>query len=304
MPCYHPIQAWRGEKTASGKRKLVFSASSGAVGLPLEIPCGQCIGCRLNKSQQWATRCVHEAAFHEENAFLTLTYRPESLPENGTLRPQDAGRFIRRLRAHLGAKRVRFFLCGEYGDRFGRPHYHVLLFGHEFLEDRVPFRATPYGRTYTSETLSRLWTHGNCEIGSLTSKSAGYVARYSLKKVNGKAAADHYTRVNLDTGEVFQLHPEFAVMSRRPGIGFEWFQKFSTDLRDDIVVLLNPDGSRKVAMPKYYDKLLPGGELERRKVERKRNARKHRADQTPARLAVREEVKRAQIKSLSKGDPT
>lgn len=256
------------------------------------------------RAQDWSLRCVHEAQFHAENAFVTLTYSEESLPADRSVHPEHLRAFMRRLRRSIFPKRVRFFGCGEYGERTWRPHYHVLLFGHEFLSDRVPYRSTPYGRTYTSVTLDELWSHGQCEIGSLTSQSAGYVARYSLKKVTGQLAESHYSRVNLETGELYQLVPEFLAMSKQPGIGYEWFKRYAPDLRDDFAVVLTADGSsRKVNVPKYYDKKFDERELALRKAERKRKSRLHKADQTPERLAVRKEVKVAQLKALSRGDP-
>lgn len=302
MPCFHPLEAWRGEKLPSGKRAITFSAAGG-FGSSLQIPCGQCIGCRLMRAQDWSLRCVHEAQFHDENAFVTLTYRPESLPADRSIDPEHVRGFMRRLRRHIFPKRVRFFACGEYGELYDRPHYHVLLFGHEFLSDRVPYRSTDYGRTYTSETLDRLWSFGQCEIGSVTSQSAGYVARYSLKKITGQLAESHYSRLDPVTGQLFQLRPEFLAMSKQPGIGYEWFKRYAPDLRDDFAVVLTADGSRKVNVPKYYDKKFSELELARRKQERKRKSRLHKADQTPQRLAVRKECKVSQLKALRRGDP-
>lgn len=289
MPCFHPVEAWYGVKGRSGKRKVQFEPS-GAIGLPFKVPCGRCTGCRLMRAAEWATRCVHEAKFHAENAFITLTYSAQHLPSDGSLSVRDAQLFMHRLRKHLAPKRVRFFLCGEYGGKLGRPHYHLLLFGHEFLEDRRPWRDTRYGKTYRSESLESVWGLGHVELGSVTFRSAGYVARYSLKKMTGDLAEVHYQG----------RQPEFLLMSRRPGIGRKWFEEFSDDLRDDAAVVLTGDSAKKVAVPRYYDKLFDAQELERRKAERKIKALKHRADNTPARLAVREEVKQAAIKSLKR----
>lgn len=211
---------------------------------------------------------------------------------------------MRRLRRDLFPKRVRFLGCGEYGAKDWRPHYHVLLFGHAFLDDRVPHRATDFGSTYTSETLARLWGLGLCEIGSLSSASAAYVARYSMKKIRGDLAELHYFRPDPATGELRHLRPEFLAMSKQPGIGYEWFKKYAPDLREDFAVVLSNNTAKKHSVPKYYDKLFDARELEQRKLERKRKARLRRADQTPERLAVREEVCVAKSKfKLLRGDP-
>lgn len=303
MPCFRPLEAWRGPKTKSGKRGIVFQASGG-FGSPIQIPCGQCIGCRLMRAQDWAVRCVHEAQFHAENSFLTLTYSEEHRPADGSVSPSDLRDFIRRLRRALSPKRVRFLACGEYGGSTWRPHYHVLLFGHEFLEDRVRYRKTPYGDTYKSQHLEELWGLGLCEVGSLTSQSAAYVARYSMKKITGDLAESHYFRPDPETGELRHLRPEFLAMSKQPGIGYDWFKKYAPDLRDDFAVVLSNNGAKKHTVPKYYDKLFDERELAQRKLDRKAKARLHRADQTPARLKVREEVCVAKSKlKLIRGNP-
>jgi len=87
MPCYYPIKGYKSKKREpSGKRKIVFYAHQGLVDMPVTIPCGRCVGCRLERSRQWAMRCMHEASLHEENIFITLTYNPENLPEGNTLK--------------------------------------------------------------------------------------------------------------------------------------------------------------------------------------------------------------------------
>lgn len=77
MLCYSPLVAWRGERLPSGKRSVVFKKSDAVQSLSafeIKLPCGQCIGCRLERSRQWAMRCVHEASLYEKNCFITLTY--------------------------------------------------------------------------------------------------------------------------------------------------------------------------------------------------------------------------------------
>lgn len=75
MTCYSPLEGWYSKKrTLSGNRKVVFNLHEGLADRPVTIPCGQCIGCRLERSRQWAVRCVHEASLHTSNCFLTLTF--------------------------------------------------------------------------------------------------------------------------------------------------------------------------------------------------------------------------------------
>lgn len=225
-------------------------------------PCGQCIGCRLEKARQWAMRCMHEAQLHEECSFITLTYNNESLPYyevNGKLVPtlckEDFQRFMKRLRKKITPREVRYYACGEYGDRLGRPHYHAILFGYDFEDKNVlhqgavrsfkkTFQKSIVDNTlYTSETLEKVWGFGFVTIGEVTFESAGYVARYCTKKITGKRAIAHYKG----------KEPEFALMSRMPGIGKEWFEKYQTDVYPKDFVTLR---GIKMQPPRYYDDLL------------------------------------------------
>lgn len=248
MPCFHPLDAWR--MAVDGR--IVFHEAPGVLSAKLQLPCGQCIGCRLERSRQWAIRCVHEAQMHEESIFCTLTYDPEHYPDRGSLNYRDFQLFMKRLRVAYG-RPVRFYGCGEYGELNGRPHFHACLFGLK-LSDRV-FRSTsPSGfKLYTSEFLSRLWPMGDVSFGDVTFESAAYAARYVVKKVNGDAADEHYRRIDPVTGEVYQLEPEFSMMSLKPGIGATWFSKFQLDClpRDECIIR-----GKVMKVPKYYSKLL------------------------------------------------
>lgn len=218
----------------------------------LTVPCNQCIGCRFNRAEAWAARMMHEATLHEHNSFLTLTYDDDNLPTYGSLAPYDVTKFFKRLRKHLGGKKILYYYCGEYGENFSRPHYHVALFGYDFTPDRVPHRETRSGTVYRSPTLERLWPFGFSEIGTLEYDSARYVAGYIQKKVTGKRAASYYTKLMPD-GEIADIHPEFARMSRRPAIGLNWISKFSDDIYNyDVCVV----GEKKLRPPAYYDKWL------------------------------------------------
>lgn len=240
----------------------------------------------MSRAQEWQTRLTHEGMQHERSSFLTLTYSDDCLPSDAGLHIRDVQLFMKRLRFRLGHK-VRFFACGEYGDRTRRPHYHLILFGEDF-PDKVPWRKTGSGHVvYRSKFLETIWTSGHAEIGTVTPDSAGYVARYCLKKVNGPAAEDHYTRMNPVTGEIFRVHPEFITMSSRPGIGADWYREFAGDaFPSDFVII---DGQKR-PVPRYYLKKL--GEEEAKAVKDKRVARAERqaANNSPERLAVREEV--------------
>lgn len=230
MVCFRPLKAYW--KPGGG---IAFSAKKGWYDRHLELPCGKCPGCRLARSHEWALRCVHEAQMHERNCFLTLTYSPECIPEDGSLRVEDWQRFAKRLRKRLGP--FRFFHCGEYGEENFRPHYHAVIFGLDFGEDRVPLKRERGHTLYTSRCLDETWGLGIATIGSVTWQSAAYVARYSLKKVHDEKAEERMLRVDLETGEVVRIRPEYVTMSRRPGIGSKWFEQFASDVypADEVV---------------------------------------------------------------------
>ena len=245
MACFHPITGYRSESVnpGSGKRSIVFdrrkASYGGVVGEP-QIACGQCIGCRLERSRQWAIRCVHEAQLHERNCFITLTYDNDHLPSGGTLVKKHFQDFMKSLR-HKVSDRIRYFHCGEYGEKFGRPHYHAIMFGFDFPDKRL-WRISGGEKLYVSEMLSETWGKGHCSVGSVSFDSAAYVARYCVKKITGSEAESHYQ------GRL----PEYTTMSRRPGIGKGWFDKYSGDAFPSDSILIR---GKEMKVPRYYDRV-------------------------------------------------
>lgn len=238
MSCTRPLNCFRSPQTG----KIYFSGARGLE--PFQVPCGQCIGCRLERSRDWAVRCVHESKLYSDNCFLTLTYNNENLPANKSLDKSHLTKFFKRLRKQNPGKKIRYFACGEYGDEFQRPHYHVILFNHDFNDKRL----YKYGEfpLYTSSTLAGLWPFGHAIVAAFSFESAAYTARYCVKKVNGAGAKEHY-------GDRI---PEYAVMSRKPGIGYDFFLKYYDDIvHYDRVVTR---GGVQSKPPRYYDKLLRG----------------------------------------------
>ena len=276
MACYHPIVGWK-----DGNGGLTHVKT----GVAMRVPCGQCIGCRLEYSRRWAMRCMHEASLHDENCFITLTYRDEELPPYGSLDRRAFPLFMKRLRKRTGEK-IRYYHCGEYGDERARPHYHALLFGFNF-EDRRQWTVRRGIPVHRSALLEDLWPYGLSEIGTVTFESASYCARYVVKKVTGPAAKEHYARVDPETGEVVQIEPEYSTMSRRPGIGLCWLEKYGEETyRDDTVI----SRGRPMKPPRYYDEKF--AETDPEAVDRVRRARRNKRDfgeGSAKRLAVREE---------------
>lgn len=273
---------------------MVFKRSD-ACGFKLSVPCGQCIGCRLERSRQWAIRIMHEASQHSDSSFVTLTYRPDDLPAGGTLVKWHFQDFMKRLRSRLSPSRIKFFHCGEYGEEFSRPHYHAIIFGFAF-PDKEFYREFNEERWFKSEFLDDIWSHGMCVVGDVSFKSAGYVARYCMKKVNGDRSYDHYWRSDELTGECTRVEPEYATMSH--GIGAGWFERYRSDVFPSDEVIMRGFACKP---PRFYDGLYaeynPSG-FERVKRDRVLAARKKAADSTPERLETREFCKERQVSSF------
>lgn len=293
VPCYRPIKGYR---RADGTVAFVEHGGN-ALGV-LEVPCGQCVGCRLERSRQWAMRCVHESQMHKSSCFVTLTYDDVNLPPGASLYYVDYQRFMKRLRKYFTGTNVRFYMCGEYGEATMRPHYHSLLFGVNFPDKRRFSKGPDGSYLCTSDVLSKLWPHGNSLIGDVTFQSAAYVARYCMKKVTGSQAVEYYKSVNLATGEIFDRVPEFNKMSLKPGIGATWLEKFQSDVYPRNYVVMN---GVKVKPPKYYDRKFEAVDamtLEMLKYDRALKAVVE--DNTVERLAVREKVAIARTELLKR----
>jgi hypothetical protein len=307
VPCYHPITAWRSRHVnESGKRSLVFNRRDGFDDLEVQIPCGQCIGCRLERSRQWAVRCMLEASCYDENCFLTLTYDDDHLPPDRSLHVEHFQLFMKRLRKKFGSG-IRFFHCGEYGDQFSRPHYHALIFNFDF-PDKQPFKKNHDGTIlYTSQLLADLWSYGHVLIGAVTFESAAYVARYVTKKITGKAAKAvdddgllPYEQLDPLTGEVLSLRPEYVTMSRRPGIGKPWLDKWQSDVYPNDYVVVN---GKPTKPPKFFDsqyEVSYPSDFARIKGARLRAAEARIGDLTQDRLDAGEKIKSQQIQQLKR----
>jgi hypothetical protein len=239
---------------------------------------------------------MHENQMHEESCFITLTYNEEHITHGGkgyTLYPRDLQLFLKRLRKKYGEK-IKFFACGEYGEKKGRPHYHAVLFGIDF-KDRFEIPNKGENPLYTSVLLQQLWSEnkipiGDVSIGDVTFESASYVARYIMKKKLGKSSV-FYKREGKE--------PEFTRMSRRPGIGTSWYEKYSSDVYPHGYCVIR--GGIKSPPPKYYNnkyELTNPLEYSILKEQREKEALKRASDNTKSRLATKERVKKCQTKIL------
>ena len=249
---------------------------------------------------------MHEASLYPLNCFVTLTYSDEHLPPRSDLVYKDFQKFMKRLRRRRAVKdpqtgrlaypKQRFYACGEYGEEHARPHFHAILFDYDF-PDKRPVKLLverPGGhKLWTSKLLDEVWGKGQCRIGKVSFESAAYVARYCMKKVTGKGAYQHYSRVD-EYGE-FELTPEMAHMSLRPAVGKPWLDKFQTDVYPHDYVVVN---GRKCKPPRYYDSKYGEAspdDFEYLQFQRMLNADARLADNTLDRLAVRETVLKARL---------
>lgn len=251
MACTKPLAAWYAKEPNpdTGKTPVVFTFAEADTSRPIQLACGRCIACRIDRGAQWGQRIMQEAKMHRESWFVTLTYDDERLPKTAeglpTLRPEDMVLFMKRLRRRIDGK-LRYYQAGEYGEITSRPHHHAILFGLQ-VPDAEPLtaRAGAHARYFRSHLLEDTWSHGTVILGGVTQESANYVARYVTKKVTGDLAPAHYR------GRV----PEYATMSRRPGIGRPFLEKYLADIYPaDEVAIAGTDKTRKP--PRYYDATL------------------------------------------------
>lgn len=297
MSCYHPLLAYqskRGEKPRIIGRLTKYNYDSSEP--YLRLPCGQCIGCRIDRSRDWAARIVYESTLHPYNSFLTLTYNDQHLDSSGSLNKRDIVLFFKRLRNHFPKDKIRYFQCGEYGDQLQRPHHHAIVFGLEF-PDRVIWSIDPDNPLYVSEMLNKCWVDhtgeslGFCVIGKVTFDSAAYVARYIQKKINGKMAAEHYG------GRL----PEYVTMSRSPGIAKNWFDNYYADIYNNDRMVIH--SKLKIKPSRYFDQkydLINPGHMEDVREQRRKNAHEKFLELTPARLKELEELKTIRTKKLTR----
>jgi len=306
MPCYSPLDAYQNAKGG----KVYFAATKkNPSDMKMLIPCGQCIGCRLEKSRQWAVRCMHESSLYENNIFITLTYDDDNIPQDNSLIPDHFTKFLKDLRYHVSHteeekriyKKLRYFHCGEYGDETKRPHYHAIIFNHDF-DDKKLHSTRDNIRLYTSDILSNIWKRGFVTIGDVTFESCAYVSRYVTKKITGKsldkyndAGLKPYEKIN-PYGEIIQLEPEYATMSRRPGIGYDWYQKYKKEVYPADSIVMNGVEQQP---PAYYDSIFAFEDyINSYENKIKRGHKIDPKEYTHERLEAKRRVKEAQLSFL------
>lgn len=276
MSCYHPITAYDLTPKYStvdesmdisfcgfGRHFDSFMAAEKKMrqqGRLLQLPCRHCVGCRLDKSREWANRVLMEQQYHEESWFLTLTYDDDHLPPaypvdpatgeilsvHATLVKKDLQDFMKRLRKN-SKQDLRYYAAGEYGTQTYRPHYHLLIFGLH-LDDvkllKQNFNNDPY---YTSDFIVKCWPKGFHILGKVTWQSSAYVARYTMKKATHGYTPEYYIKAG--------IQPEFQTMSLRPAIGRRFYDDHPEIFDYDYFYVSTPQGGRRMRAPEYFRKL-------------------------------------------------
>lgn len=320
MTCYHPINCvYPVLPNEEGKRYLLFTIPESLsldrnlplirckdngdeiYGYHIKVPCGKCIGCRLDYSRHWAIRSMHEARMHSDNCFVTLTFNDEHMPLDRSLSRGYIQSWLKRFRYKYGDG-IRYMLCGEYGARTGRPHYHILFYGFNF-PDRYVWSERRGNLYYRSPGLEELWrdahsdeSNGFSIIGDVSFESSAYVARYVTKKVFGANSKKHY----------YGREKEFLNMSRMPGLGNEFFYKYWQDMYNVGYVVMDNNGHKfKAPIPRYYDNLLSCHSPDvyfRYKLDKRKNMINNlfidNLDESEARLQVREELQKLKLDKL------
>lgn len=309
MACNKPLTGYRSLRVSKDPltgeikkdRSIVFNVREGYSDLPVTVPCGQCMGCRISRNRELAIRCAHEASLYENNCFLTLTYDDEHLPDFGSIVPEHPVLFMKRLRKRFGAN-IRSFGCAEYGEKHKRPHYHLLLFNFDFPDKEAIAKDKTGEHTYfKSEECNKLWKDGFHVIGGLDYESCAYVSRYVCKKITGKKQRSHYgTCSDLVTREerLVRLPEQSICRSRRPGIGKGWLELFHQDVYNYDYVVHN---GKTFRTPAYYDSLFEKmypDEFKGIKADRRINAKREKPDDYFQRLDAREKIMEIRFKQM------
>lgn len=270
--CLRPLHALPlpGVLTVNDKQAYKILSEDDFVRLPADakstvtpVPCGRCMECRLNKSREWATRMMLECQYHQSSYFVTLTYDDKNVPvtyypdlDTGealpalTLVKSDLQLFMKRLRRRLeyhGRPPIRYYAVGEYGDQTHRPHYHLVIFGLQ-LDDLELLKRSALGFPYyRSQLIEDCWPNGYSMVCQVSWETCAYVARYCTKKLSGDFAEFYQT---------FNILPEFALMSRKPGIAYQYFEDHKDEIyRTDEIFLQMASGGKSVKPCRYYDKM-------------------------------------------------
>lgn len=207
----------------------------------LLVPCRKCIPCKINKTSEWSMRLMMELESWDTARFITLTYKNGTTPPNKTLVSEDVTAFFKALRQNLNGRKIKYFACGEYGqkeedpdaepdtpewEKGKRPHYHAIIFGvNSSVEDREAMYSA-WGKADEFQWFGKQWQK---VCGTVTPDSCSYVAGYCQKKLFGELADEEY----YNQGKI----PPFQHQSL--GIGEDYFLKHMDQYKKDGYILFN-----------------------------------------------------------------
>nr|WAE43347.1 MAG: replication initiator protein [Microviridae sp.] len=221
MQCTKPIRLEKRHYSKRGAKRFDGIPEDG-----LLVPCGKCVACRKKKAYEWSVRCVHELTAHKDAVFVTLTYNDRHIPDYGSLCKRDLQLFFKRLRKSIEPIRIRYFACGEYGERTRRPHYHAIIFGLGL-------------NIFDQNKIRDAWDLGLVHFGLAEPASIRYVSQYINKKVDGELAAEIYAEQH--------IHPVFKIQSL--GLGRVFADLNMDQIRQQLMLTV---GGIKMSIPRYY----------------------------------------------------
>lgn len=243
---------------------------------------------------------MHEAQLYGiNNSFITATYNDENVPSDYSLNHVHFQKLIRSIRKK-NPQKIRYYMSGEYGEQFGRPHFHACLFNKRFKDQKYHSTTDAGGKIYTSEELQASWQYGFTSTAELNFLTAAYVARYIMKKITGDLAYQHYEILDTTTGEIKQRTPEYNHMSLKPGIGAQWYQQYKSDVYPEGKVVVN---AKKILAPRYYDNIYKREQPEEYELltfGRYLETIANYEDNTDARRAVKDQVLQARLAQLKR----
>lgn len=185
-------------------------------------------------------RLLQEDKVSDESIFVTLTYDTEFVPitEKGfmSLSKSDVQKWIKRIRKKE-ARKVKYYLVGEYGPKTDRPHYHAILFN------------------CNGDIAVDCWRKGNIVVGDVSGASVSYTAGYINKPGTRVGFADWDDRL-----------PKFSLMSKGLGKNYLSSAVVNYHLADVTRNFVMQDGY-KIPMPRYYRKKLPYSEEQLIEIE-------------------------------------
>lgn len=272
MTCYHPIPAMQEGGRVYLGRPLVDTN--------LQLPCGTCIGCRQNRAMHWALRCHLEAQNHLDTCVTTLTYDDHYLPP--TIRRADLQLWLKRLRKN---RKIRYYACGEYGEQFGRPHYHAILFG----------------LNAETKSIDNAWQRGITRTDNASIEAINYITSYTAKKAGwyiNRKRLNREERLDPETGELYTWEAPFQIMSRRPGLGSHakrYYQSWA---------LYAISNGTKLNVPRFYktawEQLSNNTEKEENEYQKYKHAlQRHEHQLTEQQLETKEKIHHARQKLRS-----